>query len=201
MVSSPDEANISDLGSISPSLGKLSTDDVDDSLGLGAPHQPVFERLEFPTNDRVNSSSDQQKIKPIIEEKPMINDEIERTTTDDVIWIGTSQVKLNNELNRSFVIDDQVDTVMEDVRLDHEEEKADKVVDSMYLQPRWCPHGLTHTQKRKLQWLRLVELWEKEREKRWDELFNEIKPMTLPKQEWRQKEATQRLMAEPATDG
>jgi hypothetical protein len=60
-------------------------------------------------------------------------------------------VKLNNELNRSFVIDDQVDTVMEDVRLDHEEEKADKVVDSMYLQPRWCPPGLTHTQKRKLQ--------------------------------------------------
>jgi hypothetical protein len=67
-------------------------------------------------------------------------------------------VKLNNELNRSFVIDDQVDTVMEVVRLDHEEEKADKVVDSMYLQPRWCPRGLTHTQKRKLQRLRLVEL-------------------------------------------
>jgi hypothetical protein len=32
-------------------------------------------------------------------------------------------------------------------------------------------------------------------------LFNEIKPMTLPKQEWRQKEAPQRSTAEPATDG
>jgi hypothetical protein len=27
-----------------------------------------------------------------------------------------------------------------------------------------------------------------EREKQWDELFNEIKPVTLPKQEWKQKE-------------
>jgi hypothetical protein len=51
MVSSLDDANISDLGSISPNLGKLSTDDADDSLVLGAPRQPVFKRLEFPTND------------------------------------------------------------------------------------------------------------------------------------------------------
>jgi hypothetical protein len=56
MVFSLDDANISDLGSISPNLGKLFTDDVDDSLRLGAPHQPLFERLEFLTNDRVDSS-------------------------------------------------------------------------------------------------------------------------------------------------
>jgi hypothetical protein len=30
---------------------------------------------------------------------------------------------------------------------------------------------------------------EKEQEKQWDELFDKIKPMTLPKQEWRQMEA------------
>jgi hypothetical protein len=41
---------------------------------------------------------------------------------------------------------------------------------------------------------------EKEREKRRDELFNEIKPMTLPKQEWRWKEAPQHSMAEPDAD-
>jgi hypothetical protein len=38
VVSSPDDANISDLGSISPNLGKLSANDVDDSLGLGGGH-------------------------------------------------------------------------------------------------------------------------------------------------------------------
>jgi hypothetical protein len=40
-----------------------------------------------------------------------------------------------------------------------------------------------------------------ERERRWDELFNEIKPMTLPKLECRWKKAPQRLMAEPDADG
>ena len=26
--------------------------------------------------------------------------------------------------------------------------------DNKYLQPRWCPSGLSHTQKRRLQWMR-----------------------------------------------
>jgi hypothetical protein len=56
-VSSPDDADIPNLESVSPNLGKLSADDADDSLGWEAPHQPVFERLEFLTNDRVDSSS------------------------------------------------------------------------------------------------------------------------------------------------
>jgi hypothetical protein len=41
-------------------------------------------------NDRVDSSSAQQSVEPINEEKPMLKSEIERTTTDDVIRIGTS---------------------------------------------------------------------------------------------------------------
>jgi hypothetical protein len=135
MVFSPNDANIPNLGSISSNLGKLSVNDADDSLGLGAPRQPIFERLEFPTNDRVDSSSGQQSVEPFNEKKHMLKSEIKRTTTDDVIRIGTSQVKLNEEFNRLIVIDDQVDTVMENVAPDWEEEKADKVVDSKYLQP------------------------------------------------------------------
>jgi hypothetical protein len=54
-------------------------------------------------------------------------------------------VKLDGEFNGPIVIDDQVDTVMEDVAQDRKEEKADKVVDSKYLQPRWCPPDLTRT--------------------------------------------------------
>jgi hypothetical protein len=71
-------------------------------------------------------------------------------------------VKLGGEFNGSIVIDDQVDTVMEDATPDREEEKDNMVVDSKYLQPRWCPPGLTHTQKWKLQRLRIVEMQEKE---------------------------------------
>jgi hypothetical protein len=120
----------------------------------------------------------------------MLKSDIERTNTDDVNQIGTSQVKLGGEFNRPIINDDQVDTVMEDVAPDREEQKANKVMDSKYLQPRWCPPGLTRTRRRKLQQLWLAQMREKEREKWRDELFDEIKPMTLPRQEWKRKEAS-----------
>jgi hypothetical protein len=143
-----------------------------------------------------------KKIEPINEENVVLKSEIERTTTTgDVIQIDTSQVKLGKEFNRPIVINDQANTDMEDVAQDREEEKTDNVVDSKYLQPRWCPPNLTRTQKHKLRQLRLVEMREKEREKWWDELFHEIKPRTLPKQEWKRKEAPRGAMAEPAADG
>jgi hypothetical protein len=99
MVFAPDDVNLPDLGSISPNLGKLSTDD-------GVSHQLVFERLEFSANDRVDLSFSQQKIRPITEEKAILKSEIERTTTDDVIQISTSQVKLTEEFNRTIIIND-----------------------------------------------------------------------------------------------
>ena len=36
--------------------------------------------------------------------------------------------------------------------------------DSKYLQPRWCPSGLSHTQKRRLQCLRNKESMEQQAE-------------------------------------
>jgi hypothetical protein len=133
MVSFPDDADISNLGSISSNLVKLSTNEADESLGLEAPHQLVFERLGFLTNDRVDSSSSQQNFEPINEEKAMLKSKIERTTTNDVNQIGTSQVKLGEEFNGPIVINDRADTIMEDVSQDRGEEKTDKVMDSKYL--------------------------------------------------------------------
>jgi hypothetical protein len=43
--------------------------------------------------------------------------------------------------------------------------------------PRWCPPDLTHTQRWKLQRLRLCEKREKELEKKRDEEFNSYRPM------------------------
>jgi hypothetical protein len=63
----------------------------------------------------------------------MLKNEIERATTDDIIRIGTSQVKLSEEFDRPIIINDQVDTIMEDITLDRGEKKIDEVVDSMYL--------------------------------------------------------------------
>jgi hypothetical protein len=42
-------------------------------------------------------------------------------------------VKLGGEFNIPIIVDDQIDTVMEDVAPDREEEKGNKVVDSKYL--------------------------------------------------------------------
>jgi hypothetical protein len=98
-------------------------------------------------SDRVDSSSGQQSMDPTNERNVVLKSEIERTTTDDVIQISTSEVKLGEEFNGPIVIDDQADTNMEDVTPDRGEGKTDKVVDSKYLQQRWCPPSLTRTKK------------------------------------------------------
>jgi hypothetical protein len=45
-------------------------------------------------------------VEPINKEKPMLKSEIERATTEDVIQVSTSQVKLSEEFNGPIVIDD-----------------------------------------------------------------------------------------------
>jgi hypothetical protein len=60
-------------------------------------------------------------------------------------------------------------------------------IDSKYMQPRWCPSGLTKTQKRRLQRLRDQEKKEKLAEEHREQVFNEIKPMQPIKKQWRPK--------------
>jgi hypothetical protein len=45
MVSSPDDANIPDLGFVLPNLGELSVSDADDSLGLGSTSPTSFPKV------------------------------------------------------------------------------------------------------------------------------------------------------------
>jgi hypothetical protein len=59
-----------------------------------------------------------------------------------------------------------------------------KIADPKYSMPRWCPAGLTRSQKRKLQRLRVKESQEKEAEK----TFNDTHPLYPPPQKkWRPK--------------
>jgi hypothetical protein len=53
--------------------------------------------------------------------------------------------------------------------------------------PRWCPRGITKTQKRGLKKMRQRELAEKKEEEERDYLFNRLRPMTKPKQTWQEK--------------
>jgi hypothetical protein len=65
-----------------------------------------------------------------------------------------------------------------------EDTTAFKIADPKYSMPRWCLAGLTRSQKRKLQRLRVKENQEKEAEK----IFNDTHPQYPPPQKkWRPK--------------
>ena len=60
-----------------------------------------------------------------------------------------------------------------------------------YFQPRWCPSGLTRTQKRWLQHLRRQEQKEKEAKKMRDEQFDKYRPRIPQGKVWQVKTADQ----------
>ena len=73
---------------------------------------------------------------------------------------------------------------------DHEVGSSKSTADK-YHQPRWCPSGLTHTQKRKLQCLRNKEKKEREEEKLRDEDFNRYRLIFPQGKVWKIKTADQ----------
>src|SRR6185312_15777168 len=60
-----------------------------------------------------------------------------------------------------------------------------------YFQPRWCPSGLTHTQKRRLQHLCRQKQKEKEAGKLRDEQFDKYRPRIPQGKVWQVKTADQ----------
>jgi hypothetical protein len=61
---------------------------------------------------------------------------------------------------------------------------VNKTTDSKYSMPRWCPSGLTRSQKRKLQCLGAKENQEKEAEKIFNDTHLQYPP---PQKRWRLK--------------
>jgi hypothetical protein len=111
------------------------------------------------------------------EEVQEMDIDLERTTNLDIIQIGTMNVPVERNGKRPVVPNNQVvtPTQKESVANDHEVRRS-KSRPECFL-PRWCTPGLTHTQRRKLQRLRLCEKREKELEKKRDEDFNNYRPM------------------------
>jgi hypothetical protein len=73
-----------------------------------------------------------------------------------------------------------------------EDTAAIKTVDPKYSMPRWCPSGLTRSQKQKLQRLRAKESQEREVEK----IFNDTHPQYPPPQKkWRPKAVEEKQTA------
>jgi hypothetical protein len=92
--------------------------------------------------------------------KPKQRDEVqkmevdpERTTGQDVIQIGSMDVLIGEDGKRPIVPNNKVVTSTPEVAVnDHEASGSSS--NSKYFLSRWCPLGLTRTQRRKLQRLR-----------------------------------------------
>jgi hypothetical protein len=118
--------------------------------------------------------------KPKIKEEEVqkMDIDLERTTSLDIIQIGTMDIPIEKSGKGLVVLNNQVVTPTQKGSVDANNHEASRSKSHPeYFLPRWCPPGLTHTQRRKLQRLRLHEKREKELEKQRDEVFNSYKPM------------------------
>jgi hypothetical protein len=99
-----------------------------------------------------------QVYKPKVREEE-IDIDPERITSFNVIQIGTiMDVPAKKDSKRPVVLNNQVGTSAQKGSVatsDHEASGSGS--NSKYFLPRWCPPCLTHTQRRKLQCLRLRE--------------------------------------------
>ena len=82
-----------------------------------------------------------------------------------MVQIGKIELPIKDAGKEPMVIEESVDVPSQKLVManDHEAGSSKGAAD-MYHQPRWCPSGLTHTQKRKLQHLRNKEKKEQEKE-------------------------------------
>ena len=92
----------------------------------------------------------------------------EKAKADTVVQISEIKVVVQDKGKEPMVIDKSATSSAPPVQkpfTDNNHEAGGSKVADKYHQPRWCPEGLTHTQKRKLQRLRNKEKREQEAEK------------------------------------
>ena len=80
----------------------------------------------------------------------------EKTRADTVVQIGEIKVVVQDKGKEPMVIDksatSSAPSIQKPFTANNREASGSKVADKHH-QPHWCPEGLTHTQKRKLQHL------------------------------------------------
>jgi hypothetical protein len=89
----------------------------------------------------------------------------------DIIKISIADVVIQGDNKGPMIFGESANTTKKDTT-------TIKIADPKYSMPRWCPAGLTWSQKRKLQRLRAKESQEKEAEK----IFNDTHPLYPPPQ-------------------
>ena len=117
----------------------------------------------------------------------------EKLKADDVVQIGDVKVTTKDVGKGPMVFGKSVDTPMQRpvIANDHEASSSSSNAVDTYHQPRWCPPGLTQTQKWKLQRLRNKEKKEQEAKKMRDEHFNKYRPIVPQGKVWQVKSTDQ----------
>ena len=111
----------------------------------------------------------------------------EKAKADDEVQICNIKVDVSVASTRLMVFDKSVNPPVQRPIMDNDHEASSCNSTSKYFQPRWCPPGLTCTQKRKLQCLRVQEKKEQEIQKLRDKQFNQCRPMVPQDKIWRVK--------------
>jgi hypothetical protein len=164
---------------------------------LGVPQTSVFDRLAPLVQDRLSAAQSghqaqaQQEYRSTRPQRPTIPAgghmpaATERTTKKDIIKVGTADV-VKEDNKGPMIFGESTNTTKK------EDTATIKTADPKYSMPRWCPAGLTRSQKRKLQRLRAKESQEKEAEK----IFNDTHPQYPPPQKkWRPNSIEEKQMA------
>ena len=122
----------------------------------------------------------------------------EKTTADDVVKIGDVNVVVKDVGKKPMVFGKSAQTDSQKRVLANDHEASSNGSVNKYHHPRWCPPGLSHSQKRRLQRLRRQEQKEQEVEKFRDEHFNKYRPMVPQGKEWQAKPMVQSIgLVEP----
>ena len=80
-----------------------------------------------------------------------------KAKADDVVQIGEVKVVVQDVSKRPMVFGKSVKSFVQKSLMANDHEASSSGAASKYHQPKWCPPGLTYTQKRKLQRLRNKE--------------------------------------------
>ena len=112
----------------------------------------------------------------------------------DVVQVEDGKGRIQDVQKGPMIVEKSVDAFQKLVLANDHEASSSNLKNQdkeKYFQPRWCPPGLTHTQKRRLQRLRHQEQKEKEAEKLRDEIFDECRPRFPQGKMWRVKTVDQ----------
>ena len=144
-----------------------------------APVRPVATDRSDRSHQRPGKAHSPRQVYRVKEKKEKVQPTIdpEKAKADDVVQISNIKVVVNDAGTRPMVFGKSVNPPIQRLIMDNDHEDSSSNSISKYFQPRWCPPGLTRTQRRKLQRLRAQEKKDQEFKRLRDKQFNNYRPM------------------------